>query len=38
MNPVNWVQILDKADWISLHTNTLKKDMNHSILPQAMDK
>ena len=38
MESVIQVQILDKAVWISLHTDSLGKGMNPSVLLPAMGK
>ena len=38
MELMTQVQILDKADCISLYANVLKKGMNPSVLPPAMGK
>ena len=34
---MTWVQILDKAIWVSLCANALRNTMNLSILPPAME-
>ena len=36
MEMVTEVQILNKADYVSLHINTLWKGMNPNVLPSAM--
>ena len=38
MDTVTWVQILDKAIWISHGAKTFGKDMNSIILPTALIK
>ena len=32
MESVTWVQFMDKATYISVHTNAFKKGMNPSII------